>query len=164
MDNANHIRHLKVVGKLAKAYDNATADATAQEALLAAFVDQYADGTPASLAAIRLMPTYTSSWSGAIGSGSTAIQTMAVNACKAYLTDPNFTGDLTTVPAGNSAAAVLTAWAADTVADSKTLTTKGSSGIVNFLDAVAGASQTWNTASDGSATYKDSVYCVATVV
>jgi hypothetical protein len=164
MTNANYQRHLKILGKLAYLFDAASSDVADMGALLAAFVDQYADATLSSLDAIRIFPNYTPRWQSAINVGPTALQALAKDAANAYLTDAAFIDTLGAEPASTTALAVLTQFAADTVTDSKTLTTKASTGIVNFLDEVAGDDLGWNTAADESATYKDSVYCVASVV
>lgn len=164
MTNDNYIRHFKVLGKLAKLYDIAAADESDLETLLSTFVDQYATGTVASLPAILIFPNHTVAWSQAISAGATALQTVAKNAASAYLIDDDFTGDLTTTPAATTAAAVLTALATEMGAgvDNKTLTTKSSTGLVNFFDAILGSSGSWNTS--GTPTYADGTYVVSTVV
>lgn len=166
MTDANYIRHFKVLGKLAKLYDTAAADSTTLETLLTTFVDQYATGTIASFPAVQLFPRYTTQWISAITAGPTALQSVAKNAAAAYLTSTDFTNDLTTEPTANTALAVLVALATEMGAgvDNKTLTTKASTGLVNFFDAIRGTAGSWNTAADGSADYKDSVYVVSTVV
>ena len=70
----------------------------------------------------------------------------------------------------NSVVAVLTALATEMGAavDNKTLTTKDTTGLVNFFDAILAANGavagTWNTEADATADYQDSVYVVAAVV
>jgi hypothetical protein len=170
MLDANYQRHLKVLGKLCKLYDDAGADVPEQNALLAAFVDQYADGLTDSLAAIRIFPTFTSQWLSAIQGGPVAFQSIAIQGATAYFIDPNFTNDLTTVPASNSIVDVLTALQTEMSAghDNKKLTTKTTTGLVNLFDHilenVGSPDGTWNTAADASADYKDSVYVVAGVI
>lgn len=166
MDNANYIRHFKVLGKLCKLYDLASTQSSAQNSLLAAFVDQYADGTDASLPAVLLFPSYTSAWASAISGGPNAMKSLSLSAATQYLVGANFTDDLTTAPAGTSVSAVLAALQTEMGAgeDDKTLATKASSGLVNFFDTILGSSGTWNTETDASADYKDSVYVVSAVV
>lgn len=166
MTDANYIRHFKVLGKLAKLYDDAGANDTAMRTLLATFVDQYAEGTSASLSAINIFPTYTRQWANAIGSSPASLQAIAVAAAGAYLISADFTADLTTTPSATTPAAVLIALATDMGAgvDDKTLSTEATSGLVNFFDAVQGAEGTWNTEDDATADYKDSVYVVSAVV
>lgn len=166
MLDANYARHFKVLGKLAKLYDLAAAQVTADNALLAAFVDQYADGTPASLPAVALFPAYTSQISNSISNGSANLKAVALSAAGAYLVNTTFTADLSTPIVGNTAAASLTALATEMSEgeDDKTLTTLASTGLVNFFDAIAGSAGSWNTEADATADYKDSVYVVSSVV
>jgi hypothetical protein len=170
MLDANYIRHFKVLGKLCKLYDDATADVEPQQELLAAFVDQYADGVVDSLAAIRIFPQFTDRWSNAIANGPVGLQTIAQQAAIAYFQDPNFQGDLTTTPDSNSITDILTALQTEMGAgvDDKTLSTKDDTGLVNFFDSIlesAGSPDgTWNTEADATADYKDSVYVVAAVI
>lgn len=166
MTNGNYIRHFKVLGKLCKLYDDANANSTAEGELLATFADQYSDGTEASLAAISLFPAYTSQWASSINNGASNLANIAINAAAAYLVNATFTDDLTTTPTTGTAAASLVALATDMGAgvDNKTLGTKTTSGLVNFFDAIAGESGTWNTESDATADYRDAVYVVSTVV
>ncbi|HEY3325132.1 MAG TPA: hypothetical protein VGP72_32055 [Planctomycetota bacterium] len=166
MDNANYIRHLKVLGKLADLFDKAVAAETDLTDLLEVFVEQYATGT-GSLSDVKKMPVYTNQWAGAITNGPTALRKVAIDAATAHLLDANFQDDLTTKPTNTSSvASVIAAFAIDMsgAKDNVTLTTKSAAGLVNFFDAIAGSSGTWNTAADGSATYKDSVYVVDTLV
>jgi hypothetical protein len=166
MTNNNYIRHFSVLGKLAKLYDLAIDGGGDFEDLLAAFVDQYADGTVLTLPAVKLFPTYQAQIVGAIANGTDALESIAKSAAMAYLIDPTFTGGLTTTPAAATASAVLAALQTEMGAgvDNKTLTTKASTGLVNFFDAILGSPGTWNTEADETADYKDSVYCVIPVV
>lgn len=85
---------------------------------------------------------------------------------KRIFTADDFIACLTTVPANGTISAVLTAWATEmgSGVDNVTFTTLSSTGIVHFLNTVGGGTFSWHTAADGSATYKDSVYCVGTEV
>ncbi len=79
---------------------------------------------------------------------------MAVRYCVAALTDKS------------NAKTVLTALGVEMAAaqDNKKINTLTTSGLANFLNKVAGAIITWNTAAGGGADYQDSVYVVATIV
>ena len=136
MTDANYIRHFKVLGKLAKIYDDAGADVSALNTLVATT------------------------------SGPTALQSLAVSIGGQYLSLNLFYASLTTVPTSTTAVAALVALQAEMAAgvDNKTLSTETTSGLVNFFDAILGSEGTWNTAADASADYKDSVYVVSAVV
>jgi hypothetical protein len=166
MTNGNYVRHLSVLGKLANLYDLAGADAPAINAGLAGMLDQVADGQTDSVAIALAFAQWGSQVSSAVTNGPTAVQTAMLNAARYYLTQSYFYSDLTTVPTATTPLAVLTALATEMGAgvDNKTLTTKASTGLVNFFDVIRGTNGTWNTAADGSADYKDSVYCVSAPV
>lgn len=151
----------KIIGKLAHMFDISATDVTAQNTLFTNFVEQYAIQDLIELD--LLFPASTARWNASVNA-QPPLQAIAISTATAYIQSATFTGDLTTAPASGSVYDILTAFAADTVTDEVTLTTKASTGIVNFLDVIRGAAGTWNTAADGAATYKDSVLCVSTVV
>jgi hypothetical protein len=165
MTGANYIRNLKALGKLCFLYDNATAAALAQQTLRATTADQVADGTVTTLPAVDLFAQYDTQWKQGITAGATALQAVAIAFASSYLIDPTFTAGLTTTPTATTPVAVLTAFATEmTSVDNKTLTTLAATGLVNFFDIIMGSAGSWNTAADGSADYKDSVYVVSAVV
>lgn len=168
MTDANYIRHFSVLGKLAYLYDTAGANSTALQALLAVFADQIADGTATTLPAVKLFQSAIIQWDAALGTTQalTTLQTIATTAAASYLVNLTFTAGLTTTPAGASVAEVLAALQTEMGAgvDDKTLSTETTTGLVNFLDTVLGSEGTWNTEDDATADYKDSVYCVASLV
>lgn len=166
MTSGNYQRKFKVLGKLAKLYDLAAADVTTLNLLLAVFADQVADGTATSLPDTLLFSTYIPQWSSAVSSGATALKSLAVSAASAHLISSDFTGDFVsnTPSSPITPATVITALIAELTTNSSTLTTLAATGLVNFLNVVYGSVQTFPTAADGSATYKDSVYVVATIV
>ena len=153
--------NLKIIGKLAKLFDVSAIDVTSQNTLFTNFVQQYA--VQDLIALDLLFPASTARWNVAVNT-QPPLQVVAIAAATAYIQSATFTGDLTTSPASGSVQDILTAFAADTVTDEVTLTTKAATGIVNFLDVIRGAAGTWNTAADASATFKDSVYCISAVV
>lgn len=166
MTGANYQKHFKVIGKLAKLYDDAGADNTALLALFATTYDQVATGLAADLDALEILNQYTSRYRNAISNGAQALQTLAKNIATAYLQSDYFVDDLTTEPASRSIAVVVAALATDMSAavDNVTLGTETTTGLVNFLDEVAGAEQTWNTEADATADYRDAIYVVSAVV
>ena len=161
MTEAQYTHHFSVLGKFAKLYDLAAAAVADRTTLAATIADQVADGDVAGLATaaaiisrVQQIPTI----DGA--------QTLAKHLAAQYVESDYFRGMLTATPASTAAAAVLAALATDMGAgeDNVTLETKGTDGLVNFLDAVAGAALTWNTAAAETADYPDADYVLLTVV
>ena len=164
MLSANYIFNFKRLGKLAYLWGTASAGATASQALLAITYEEVSDGLVDSIPGEVTLSPYLIQWNSQ--TSSSALSTIAINAASAYLIMPSFVGQLTTQPANkNSAASVLAALVTEmTTVDSVTLTTLSSTGLAAFFNAVAGSTLTWNTAADASATYKDSIYVVSTLV
>ena len=167
----NYTRHFSVLGKLCKLYDDAAAAEATQKTLIAAFADQVSDGLSASLDALVAMLSPISQFNSALSAGEGTRQDIALAAAKSYLVNAYFTGGLTTTPTSlSSVVAVLTALQTEMGAgvDNKTLGTKTTSGLVNFLDAILAAegeeAGTWNTESDATADYRDAVYVVAGII
>jgi hypothetical protein len=163
MTDANYIRHLKVLGKYCKLYDNATADITAQNLLLSTTCDQVATGLSVDLPAVLLQAGISQQWSGNIVNGATALQSTAINAASQYLTLALFRDSMTTVPASVTAAAVITAFVTE-LGETTTawLSTETTSGLANFFDVISGAEQTWP--GSGTNQYLDATYVVSTIV
>jgi len=164
MTDANYIRHLKVLGKYCKIYDDADADATAQGVLIATTSDQIATGLAIDTPAVAMHGPYISSLTAAVSSGPTALKALAVQLAGQYLSLNLFYTSLTTVPTSTTAVAALVALQTEMGAgvDNKTLTTEGSTGLVNFFDTILGSEGTWNTAGPGD--YPDATYVVSAVV
>ena len=166
MLTGNYDRHLKVLGKLARLWDDASADSAAQKLLISRMIDQVATGEVDSYPATLLLNAYTLTLNSAITAGAEAIRSTAVTMAAAYLISTDFTDDLTTAPSATTAQAVLEALQTEMAAglDNKTLTDTASTGFVNFFDTNWSPSGAWNTEADGTADYKDSVYVVTTIV
>ena len=165
MTSGNYQRHFKVLGKLAYLYDIAGSATSSEATLLATNTDHISTSLPDDNPSVFLFSAFTNSIQSAINSGPTVLQNLAKQIAGLYVQQSLFTSGLTTVPSGNSPLAILTALATEmTSVDSKTLTTLASTGLVNFFDAVMGSAGSWNTAADGSADYKDSVYVVSAIV
>lgn len=168
MLTANRLRFAKIVGKLAYMYDQAAASAVTLSDIQYALMQEFANSTDrdANLPELQLLATKYAQITNAISAGPVALQTTIVVLAQAIFTSDDFVSDLTTVPSGSSIFACLTAWATEMGAgvDNVTFTTLAATGIVHFLNVVGGSTFTWHTAADGSATYKDSVYCVGTMV
>lgn len=162
----NYPRVFKVLGKLAFMFDNASAATVEENFVLATTADQIATGLTIDNPAVLMFAQYSNSLQGAINAGPAAIQTMAKTIAGQYFQLPMFTSLLTNTPASSSVADIIAALALDMASgtDNKTLTTKSGTGLINFFDTVAGTTGTWNHTTDGSADYKDSVYCVDTIV
>ena len=157
---ANHyVHHLSVLGKFCKLFDLAVAAVADRTTLAATIADQVADGDTAGLAIAAAIVSRVQSIPTIDGA-----QTLAKALAASYIESAYFIATLTTVPASTAAHDVLVALATDMGAgvDNKTLKTLSGTGLVNFLNAVAGAALTWHTA--GSPDYDDSVYVVLTVV
>ena len=166
MTSGNYERHFKVLGKLAYMYDIAGSATSAENTVLATTADQIATGNPIDNPSVLLFSSFTNSIQSTINSGPTVLQNLAKQIAGLYVQQSLFTSGLTTVPSGNSPAAILTALATEmTSVDSVTLTTLASTGLVNFFDAVMGSAGSWNTTGAGTPpTYADATYCVSAVV
>ena len=162
MTDANYQKHLKLLGKLCLLYDDANTQQGNTSTLLENFVDQYADGL--KLASIKIFSTYQLQWLNAL-SGNSALANIATAAAAAYLTDPTFTADLTTVPVNpQSVTSVLAALQTEMSAgvDNKTLSTLGSTGLVHFFNSFLPSPGTWNTS--GTPSYADGTFVVSAVI
>lgn len=163
MTDANYVRHFSVLGKLAKLYDDANANEATQKTLIAVTADQMANSLSTGLANFITMTTYIQQFYSALTAGETTRKEIAINAGRAYLKDSYFYGGLTATPTDlTSPAAILIAFAADMVTNSKTISTETTSGLVNFFDALSGTEGTYPTS--GSPTYDDATYVVETIV
>jgi hypothetical protein len=166
MLDANYIKHFKIIGKICKLFDVAAADETALKALRATTYDQVADGTDASAEAVDIFASYRSRYNNAIENGPTTTQRFAIALASDYLNSDDFYADLTTKPTSRTATNVIAALETEMSAgvDDKTLTDLDTTGLVNFFNEIKGSLGTWNTEADGTADYKDSVYCVSAVI
>ena len=164
---ADYVTHLKVLGKLARLWDDASSDASAMKLLIARFYDQIATGEAPSYDTLLTLNPYTSLLNGGVQNGAEAIKTVTVAAAAAYLISATFRDSLITTPATPSnSTSVLEALQTEMGAgvDNKTLTTSAATGFVNFFDANFSPTGSWNTEADGTADYKDSIYVVTTIV
>lgn len=167
MLDADYQKHLKVLGKLCRIWDQGEADENASKLLISRLFDQVATGELPSYDAVQLVNAYTTTLDSGVTNGPTALKTAAENITAAYLTDALFRDDLTTTPDNPSnAQSVLEALQTEMGAgeDNKTLTDTASTGFVNFFDTVWSPTGSWNTEADGTADYKDSVYVVDAIV
>ena len=167
MTDANYIKHMKVIGKLAYCWDQAGDTLATMEAYIAALFDQVFTGAGASYDAGLLLAGFHGSLDQAINagaSGETTRKAMLAHVCSQYLVNALFTNDLTTTPTASTATAACEALQFDLVADSKTLTDVAATGIVNFLETafapISGPTGGWETEADATADYKDTVYCI----
>ncbi len=167
MTDANYQKHLKVLGKLCKLWDDAGSDEDTQKELIARMFDQAATGELPSYPALLILNPYTAALDRSIVSGVVAQQATAKSMAEAYLKSSTFTDDLTTsVTGGVTGTTVLNALQTEMGAgeDNKTLTTSAATGFVNFFDTNWSPTGSWNTEADATADYKDSVYVVSTIV
>lgn len=160
MTNGDYARHLKFLGKLCYGFDNSAASISALTTLQATIMDQVADAALTSLPEVRLLCDYMGVWTSKLSSADGIRQTM-LDIATALLTSADFISGLTTTPATHDIQDVLDAWKADFTANSKTLTTAGSTGLINFLDQLGDVSA-WP--SSGSPSYADGTYVVSAVV
>lgn len=173
MTNANYDRFFKILGKLCTTYDNAGTSLTTQNLQRYRFVEQIAksDQEVTDLAAIDLLTQYLPTWKAAVASGVTTLQSLMVQMAGALFTSSDFTAAIITVAgkaaltSTSSAPNVIAALAVEMAAaqDNKKLSTLAATGLVNFMNQVAGSAQAWNTIIDASADYKDSVYVIITI-
>ena len=153
---------MSLFGKLAYIYDTAVAYETTQDTWQAQLLDQAATGEPASIPFTDEISLYNSRWT----SGVSAIATAVIDICKAILAmDETQAMFVSHKPASTSALDTLTALASELGADhdNVTMTTLASTGIVNFLNTVAGSVLPWNTEAGPGADYDDSEFCVLTI-
>lgn len=170
MTNANYDRFFKFLGKLAYMYDNAGSSVTTQNQARYRTVEQAAksDQEYVDLPEVDLLAGYVGSWKAAVSSGASQLQTLMVQIGQALVTSSDFTaaiitaGGLAALTNKSNAGVVITALAAEMTADSKTITTVGSTGLANFLNQVAGS--TVATPQSGSPSYPDGTYVVLTIV
>ena len=166
MTDANYIALSKVLGKLAYFFDQAGGGGAGLQQAFAAMYDQVAKpDTPANNEIVVDFAGVAASLEAGINTGSAALQTTLVRAAQTFLvSDLVRSYFVSHAPASNaSAAQVITALILEMTADSKTFTTLASTGIVNFLQQILPAAALPQ-ASDGSASYKDSVYAIVTVL
>lgn len=140
MITANRLRFAKIVGKLAYMYDQAAASAVSLADIQYALMQEFANSTDrdANLPEMQLLATKYAAITSAISAGPVALQSTIVTLARSIFTSDDFVSDLTTVPAGSSIAACLTAWATEMGAgvDNVTWTTLAATGIANFLNIV----------------------------
>ncbi len=160
MTDADYLRHLKFLGKLCYGFDNSASSISALTTLQATTMDQVADAALSSLPEVRLLCDYMGIWTSKLSSAD-GIRQMMLDIAEALLTSADFIASLTNQPATNTIQAVLDAWKADFTANTKTLTTAGSTGLIHFLDQL-GDVAAWP--SSGSPTYADGTYVVSAVV
>ncbi len=166
MTGPNYVKHFTVLGKLAYLYDHAGAEVTAQEALMAVFMDEIATGAAASLPTVELFAARLAQWRAVITGGGTNGQALARTLAEAYLVSAIFVDTLTTTISGAvTALKVLEALQTEMGAgvDNKTLTTLAATGLVHFFNTWS-PTGSWNTEANETADYQDSVYVVATAV
>jgi len=166
MTDGNYQALSKILGKLAYFFDQAGAGSVSQEAAFAAMFDQVAK--PDTAANNEIVVDFAGAAQGLfnnIATGGATQQAALVAAGKKYLASDLVIGSfVTNVPAANaSAAQVITALIAEMTTDTKTFTTLASTGIVNFLQQILPAAALPQ-AADISASYKDSVYAIVTVL
>lgn len=146
MTVANYHRFLKFFGKLCYSYDLAANDARVQQ--ISRTWEQI--GQPADeFANEALMVTfgpYVTQWQNAVSAQNASINVILIAAVKAELISNDFISSIITVN-GLAAMAnrdktnpivIMEAFAAEMGADATTFTTKSSTGLVNFLNAVTG--------------------------
>ena len=163
MTGGNYQLLFKVLGKLAKMYDAAGAGGIGTP-LAAVTVDQVADQDVWELD--KIMSSFNQALDGAINSAANAAaqqQALVLRIAGAYLLSETVNGYFTTPPDAATAALVVAALAAEMTTNTVTVTTRAATGIANLLH-VINAAASIPQAADASATYKDSVYCVSTLV
>lgn len=164
MLDANYEKHLKVLGKLCYAYDQAVADLAGQELTAERFFDQVATGASGSWQNLLLASGFAPAWAAAMTNGSEAIKTLMSRLAGYYLTSAEFRDDFVVeAPADpTSAQSVLVALIAELDADSKTLTTAAATGLVHFFETEW--APTGDFLQSESPSYADATYVVQTVV
>lgn len=163
MTDPNYIKLFTILGKWCYAYDLCVAEATNLDTIIATIQDQIATGDPDENPVIDTFRQRIVQLENARdASGASVCQAAAFD----FIRSPYFTSKMTVTPASTGIEDVLAAFQTQMGAgeDDKTLTTLHSTGLVNFFNSLLAAPGTWNTAADGSADYKDSVYVVEAVL
>lgn len=157
----NYQKHLKVLGKCAYLYDNATSQGDNEDDFISVFMQQVAAQQSSVINA-----AFNTSFGALLRSvnvGARSQVTLARAMTEAYLAQSTISTDMTTTPSSSAAIDVLEALQTEMAAgqDNKTLTTAGSTGLVNFFDTWS-PTGSWNTS--GTPDYADSTYVVNTYV
>jgi len=166
MLDANYQKHFKNLGKICRLYDDGGFSEATIKTIISRLYDQAATGesTDSYGALLALCPHITALNSDLSSGGQ--VRSRAKEMAASYLISDFFRADLTTVPGSpNSYESVVEALRVEMSAavDNKTLTNESATGFVHFFK-VLKPGTTWNTAADGSANYKDSIYVVQTIV
>jgi predicted homoserine dehydrogenase-like protein len=166
MLDADYIKVFKILGKLCYGYDISATQFSDINSILATLQDQVATGLVAeNPVCTTLRPNY-SQIEVARDNGAANAQSVFQAGAEAVIVSDYFVNKLVTVPASRTIEDVLAALETEMSAavDNKKLTTLHSTGLVNFFNSMLAAPGTWNTITDASADYKDSVYVVLAVV
>lgn len=161
MDGTVFTNHVKILGKLAYAYNSASGEQTAQKTAMNAFFEQIC-AVAADNDNLVLFAPYVASWQNAINNGPANIQTLATSMAGSYFTNEVF-ATMSAPPTNNVASAVANALADEITDDGdKAFTTSGT--LVGFLNAswdlASGVS--WPTSAGAGATHADGTYVVTT--
>jgi len=159
ISNTNYDLLFKVIGKLAHIYDQTNAQQATTFTSTSYLLEQVADQSIWELDTIFASSTYNMNSTVTSGNLSTLAKTMATN----YLLSKTVYAYFSVAP-GTTIQSVVLALQAGLIADSKTLTTVSSTGIVNFLLLLNPAATTIPQAASSTASYDDSVYCVDAVL
>lgn len=163
MTDPNYIKHFRNIGKFAFIWDYCNEWPTNQNLYLARLADQIATGEPEDNALVSMIGLQFPGWLAAINIGPTTLQARIRQAFNAYLLNPAFQADIETeLTASGKADLVLIDFQNELIADTKTLSVKGTTGIVNFLEAMYAPIDPWPTDADPD--YPDGTYVTATVL
>jgi hypothetical protein len=162
MQNADYTKHMKNLGKLIYGYDQGYDPTNVLAVNLARTADQWATGNVED-------QDYVNVYSARVNGMTSKLYSYpegCLSEARAYLQTPAFKATLTNIPANDTVQAIIDAWVDDSVADSKTFTTKSTTGFINFMDQVYGSELSESTfpfPESGSPTYPDGTYCTNTV-
>lgn len=163
MTAGQYSRHLAIIGKLVKMWDDANGYNEGQEAFQPALYDQVADGEVESFAVVQMFGAAATRLAQTLVSGPQAIMAWCDAMFERYIQNPYFYGDLNATPTSLTTTGILTQFATTQVADGVTLTTESSVGLVHYFKRFK-SDISLTTEADGSADIKDSVYCALGIV
>lgn len=172
MLNTEYQRFLKLFGKLCYAYDNATMTTLTQQ--LSRTWEQIGQASQEfeNQPMMVTFSPYVSQWNNIITTNSNAMQGLALNAAIAELVSIDFTNKIITGPGltaltnTSNVVIVLQALAAEMTSDGVTLSTAGTTGLVNFFNHVSALRGGTDPGipTNVAPTFNDGTFCVLTIV
>lgn len=161
--------HLKILGKLAYAYNSASTQESDQKNAMNSFFEQVAVASASDevFSNLVLFAPYASQWNNAITNGPEGLQTLAKNMAGEYLRSDSFYSDLgvTYLPSTRSVSAIVNAFARELSATASQAFTSGGT-LVSFLSSLAtlASGVAWPTSAGAGITHADGTFVTVSEV